>query len=475
MLRNLFAVVISTAVLLASCAENPVTGKRELMLISEEQELAIGRDVYPSALWGAEGGGGPLKDRALNAYLRDIVLKIHSLSHRPNLPVEFIIQNSSVPNAWAIPGYVVITRGLLAALGSEAEFAFVIGHEIGHVAARHSASQLTYGMLRQAGLVAAAVTLSREEHADILLEAGAIGSGLALLKYSRQQELEADSLGIRYMTLAGYDPEAAITAHKRLEKAANDYLLSLGKEPKAGRGIEELFSTHPRTEVRIEELRQIIQMNQTKGGRVEEERFLSMTRALRKTNEVYLNYYDPAERAYKQGALESADDLVRKAIALEEGQPSFWTLRGFIALKRNAYDSAREFFHKALGLDAEYQPALKGIGALNYITGRYQEAILSLRDAVSAFPEDIYSRYWLGMSLYKVNRCEEALRQLNMFAEARPRHTEIHGIIGQCYEAIGDVRSAYDEYIMQVKIAPDTEMGVFAAKRLKALRGLVPR
>lgn len=119
-----------------SCAVNPVTGKQQLMFFSEEGELELGKNYFPSAIWGSEGGGGEYKDEKLRAYLDGIVQKLHKNSHRPHLPCKFYIQNSSIPNAWALPGYVAITRGLLAELDNEAEFAFVMGHEIGHVSAR---------------------------------------------------------------------------------------------------------------------------------------------------------------------------------------------------------------------------------------------------------------------------------------------------------------------------------------------------
>jgi predicted Zn-dependent protease len=139
--------IVFISLSLISCAINPVTGQQELMLISESQEVTMGKEFYPNALWGDVGGGGEFKDEKLKANLKETVLKIHNVSHRPQLPVEFAIQNSSVPNAWAIPGYVVMTRGLLAALDNEAEFAFVMGHEMGHVSARHTAQHMTYGMV----------------------------------------------------------------------------------------------------------------------------------------------------------------------------------------------------------------------------------------------------------------------------------------------------------------------------------------
>ena len=150
----------------SGCATNPVTGQSELMLVTEQEEIKMGKDLYPNALWGAEGGGGEYKDERLKAYLGDVVNRIHKNSHRPNLPVSFAVQNSSVPNAWAIPGYVVMTRGLLAGLDNEAEFAFVMGHEMGHVSARHSARQVTNTILFQVGLEIAGIALSGTDYAD---------------------------------------------------------------------------------------------------------------------------------------------------------------------------------------------------------------------------------------------------------------------------------------------------------------------
>ncbi len=121
--------VLLALVAFARCAVNPVTGQHQLMLVSEQQEIQIGNQTYPNALWGGEGGGGEYKDEQLKQYLTQVVKRIHDVSHRPNLPFTFVVQNSSVPNAWAIPGHVAITRGLLAGLDNEAEFVFVMGHE----------------------------------------------------------------------------------------------------------------------------------------------------------------------------------------------------------------------------------------------------------------------------------------------------------------------------------------------------------
>jgi predicted Zn-dependent protease len=147
-------------------------------------------------------------------------MNIHRTSHRPNLPVSFAIQNSSVPNAWAIPGHVVITRGLLAGLDSEGEFVYVMGHEMGHVSARHSARHMTQSMMLGLTLGIAAAAVGDQDYGEALVGLGALGGQLLLLKYSRDDELEADRLGVLYMGRLGYDPRNSLSALRNLENVS---------------------------------------------------------------------------------------------------------------------------------------------------------------------------------------------------------------------------------------------------------------
>ncbi|MDI6729117.1 MAG: M48 family metalloprotease [Thermodesulfovibrionales bacterium] len=455
------------------CAINPVTGQRELMFVSESQEMEMGKELYPNALWGDLGGGGEYKDEKLKAYLKDIVIRIHSISHRPNLPVRFAIQNSSIPNAWAIPGYVVITRGLLAALDSEAEFTFVMGHEMGHVSARHSAKQITRGMLQQIGLGAAGIALGGKEYSDIALRLGSIGSSLLLLKYSRDNELEADRLGILYMSKLGYNPENAVSAHRNLEKISQEYMKSLGKNAEDKGFFEDLLSTHPRTSVRIEEIQHIINEMQpfaVTGDGANKEKFQTAVAGLKNTNKIYLEYYDKAVRAFGKNDIDEADHLASNAIKADGSQPAFHAIKGFIRLKRKDYHEAEKYFNTALNLDKDYEPALRGIGAIRYYKGEYSEGIGYLKRSISIFPQDVSAHYFLGMSYYKMRMYKTAIPHLNLFAEVQPRHPEIHGILGICYENINDLYSAYEEYVMQIRVNPTNEMGRHAASRVAVLR-----
>lgn len=480
MIRQISQILSAALVflLLVQCAVNPVTGEKELMLVSESQEISMGKEFYPSALWGDLGGGGEYKDEQLHAYLKDIVLRIHSASHRPNLPVDFAIQNSSVPNAWAIPGHVVITRGLLAGLESEAEFAFVMGHEMGHVAARHSARQMSYGMLQQVGLGAAGIALSGSDYASLAIGAGAIGSSLLLLKYSRDDELEADRLGIEYMAKLGYDPRNAISAHRNLEKISSEYLRSLGKESQERGFFEDLLSTHPRTSVRIDELQTMVYRMQSpkiSGDGAYKERYLTHTAGLRETNRIYLEYYDKAVAAYEKNKVNEADTLIEKAIVQDPQQPAFHTLKGFLLLKQKDYRMAKNSFQTAMNVGKEYAPAYRGMGIVYYSQNNYRESIDYLNWSLSLFPQDALSHYFLGMSYFKMNDCKSSIPHLKVFAEAQPEHNDIYGTLGICYEKIGDASSAYQAYARQVKVAPDNEMGKHAASRMPVLKRMLKK
>ncbi|HWR57979.1 MAG TPA: M48 family metalloprotease [Thermodesulfovibrionales bacterium] len=465
--------VLFAAQAMLGCAINPVTGKQELMFFSEEDEINFGNNLYPNALWGAEGGGGPYHDERLKAYLGGIVERTQRVSHRPNLPVSFEIQNSSVPNAWAIPGHVVITRGLLAALDNEAEFAFIMGHEMGHVSARHSARQMSEGILLGVGLAAAGLALGDTEGSDVILGLSAIGGSLLILKFSREDELEADRLGVLYMTRLGYDPGEAITAHKNLEKVSDAYLTSMGGDPHERNFFEELLSTHPRTQIRLNEVGQIIAStppSRKAGDGIGASYFRTMTADLRRVNSVYRDYYDKAVIAFRRGDLVECERYLNRAITAEKYQAPFYSLEGFVLLKRKDYYGAERYFNGALSLDRNHQPAIRGLGMIDYFRTNYGDAVRHLRLSLSLYPEDTGAHYFLGMSYYRTDRYREAIPHLSKVAESRPKHSKVHGVLGICYERENDLESAYKAYVKQVEIAPGNDMGGNARDRIRVLK-----
>jgi predicted Zn-dependent protease len=219
--------------LLAGCAVNPVTGQQELMLMSEQDERQMGIQTDKSVIEQY----GIYADGNLQSYIQSIGMPMAKTSHRPDLPWQFRVMDSPVVNAFAAPGgYVYITRGLLAATNNEAELAGVLGHEIGHVTARHSAQQYSKIMLANLGL-GVGVSLSGQygKALEPLLQTG---TGLLFLKFSRDDERESDVLGVEYASKAGYDAGQMASFFETLQAMRT-------LDDGGGDQLPEFLSTHP--------------------------------------------------------------------------------------------------------------------------------------------------------------------------------------------------------------------------------------
>ena len=223
--------IAGMALLLAliGCAVNPATGKRELSLMSTDQEVQIGHDGYPAVV--AEYG--LYDDPRLAAYVDSLGHKLAAVSHLPTLDWHFTLLDDPTVNAFAMPGgYIYITRGIMAHLGSEAQLAGVIGHEIGHVTARHAAKQMTQQQLAGVGLgVAGLFSTTVRQYGQVAQQA----LGLMMLKYSRDDETQADQLGVDYATKAGYDPREIPKTYEMLARVGAH----------AGQRLPSFLSTHP--------------------------------------------------------------------------------------------------------------------------------------------------------------------------------------------------------------------------------------
>lgn len=208
------------------CSRNPVTGKREIILMSKEQELAAGKESHPSIV----ASMGLYENQNLQAFINEKGKAMAAISHRPDLPYQFFIVDSPVVNAFAVPGgYVYFTRGIMAHFNNEAEFAGVLGHEIGHITARHSARQQTSQILGQVGAVAGMILLPEAG------EAIQQGVGSLMLSYSRDHETESDKIGVGYSSKIGYDAHQMADFFGTLKKLSDA----------SGHIIPTFQSTHP--------------------------------------------------------------------------------------------------------------------------------------------------------------------------------------------------------------------------------------
>lgn len=212
-----------------ACSVNPVTGKREIMFVGEDKEIAMGNEAHPSIM----AQFGSYSDPTLQNFIDTKGQEMAAISHRSHLNYTFNIVDSPILNAFAVPGgYVYFTRGIMAHFNNEAEFAGVLGHEIGHITARHSAQQQTKGTLAQIGLVGAVVLSPTLASMGQTLQQGL---GLLLLKYGRDMESQSDRLGVEYSTKVGYDSK----------HMANFFQTLARMREKSGQQIPEFQSSHP--------------------------------------------------------------------------------------------------------------------------------------------------------------------------------------------------------------------------------------
>jgi predicted Zn-dependent protease len=248
MKRVLIALVASLS--LVACATNPATGRTELNFYSEEEEINLGRQANDEIL--REFYVYDEKPE-LNELVDTIGRRIADQSPRPNLPWTFTLLDTPMVNAMALPGgYVYVTRGILERMNSEDELAGVIGHEVAHVAARHSTHSMSTASMAQIGVIAAAAILTEGRNFDEWATLGLLGAGLLFTKYNRQQETEADLLGTKYMASTGYNPIGSENMLQGLKR--------LGGTPNF---LERYFMDHPDPAKRVDDVRRQIATLQT--------------------------------------------------------------------------------------------------------------------------------------------------------------------------------------------------------------------
>jgi len=228
---GLFGLLLWTA----SCAVNPVSGQRELMLMSEDKEVQLGGQTDADVVRQF----GIYDDKGLNVYVNGLGQRMAKVSHRPHLAYHFKVLDVSVVNAFAVPGgYVYVTRGILASMNSEAELAGVMGHEIGHITARHSAEQISRAQLAQMGMAIGSI-VSPEFRA--LSGLAGMGAQMLFLKFSRDNERQADDLGVEYASKVGYDASQMANFFETLDRM---------NPHSDNSGLPGWFSTHPNPEDR---------------------------------------------------------------------------------------------------------------------------------------------------------------------------------------------------------------------------------
>jgi len=366
-------------ILLANCATNPVTGKRELSLISEESEISIGTEQY---LPSQQSQGGIYKvDPELTAYVNEVGQRVAAQSDR-QLPYEFVVLNNGVPNAWALPGgKIAINRGLLTKLENEAELAAVLGHEVVHSAAKHGAKSMQRNAIIQGAVMAAAIgaSASDSEYGNYIVGGAELGAKLIVTKYGRNAELESDFYGTNYMAQAGYDPEGAITLQEKF------VAFSEGRETS---WVDGLFASHPPSEERVlknAETAAGLKTTLTSDLDLGTERFQQKLAYIRSKEDAY-QIFDQARSLAANNKLDIALRTVNNAIGKESKDARFFGLRGDIYLEKRQYEEALAAYNKALELDDAYYEYYLGRGLVSARQGNRAAAKDDLEKSNALLP-----------------------------------------------------------------------------------------
>ena len=372
-MRKLTFVLALTFLFLTGCAVNPVTGKREFMMVSTAQEIEMGKQNYAPM---QQSQGGPYDvNPELSAYVQRVGNRVAAQSGVA-LPYQFVVLNNSVPNAWALPGgKIAINRGLLTELKSEAELAAVLGHEAVHAAARHTARQISRSQIMQVGVAATAIVTSDSDYGNLAAGGAALVAQMSLSKYGRSAELESDLYGMQYMSKAGYDPQGAVALQETFVRLS---------EGRRSDWISGLFASHPPSRERVQ-ANIATATSLPKGGEQGVEAFQAVMRKTMSTIPAY-KAYDEGRAALSEKKIDEALGLANKALGLYSEEAHFHALRGDVRLAADKYDMAITNYNRAITRRDSFFYYHLQRGIANKELGRTDSAVTDLNRSLELLP-----------------------------------------------------------------------------------------
>ncbi len=408
--RNfLYLTTTAAAGFVAGCAANPVTGESQLMLVSEGTEIRLDKENSPHQF---SADYGTLQDTALNNYVAGLGRKMAAVTHRPHMPYSFRGVNAAYVNAYAFPGgSIAATRGILLALDNEAQLAALMGHELGHVNARHTAERMSKGVLISAVVSSATAYVSSESKiwGQVAAGLGGIGAGMLLARYSRENERQADDLGMKYMTRAGYSPEGMV--------GLMGLLKSMSKHKPSA--IEMMFSTHPMSEERYRTAKKSAskKYKSMKKAALKRERYMDNTARLRRMKKAIYALQDGEQEMAKK-SLKSAEKYFSKAlrVAPRDYAGLLMMSKCLIASKQN--QKARSFIRKAKEVYPNEPQAYHLSGMTNLFTKRYGASVRDFSAYEKKLPGNPNTVFFKGLALEKMGRKNESAREYNRFLQS---------------------------------------------------------
>ncbi len=410
---------------LTGCAVNPVTGENQLMMVSRETEISMDQQQSPHQF---SSDFGTMQNNNINAYIAGVGNRLAVRTHRPDMPYSFRCVNATYVNAYAFPGgSIAVTRGILLKLSSEAELAALLGHELGHVNARHSAEQMSKASISSLliGGVSAVIGAKSAQLGQLAQQIGMVGQGALLARYSRANEREADALGNQYMVTAGYSTDGFVGLMALLNR------MNEGHSDAA----EMLFSTHPMSSERYETA---IAM----AGRE-----YAHTRTFPLYRERYMDTMAP---------LRAKEKLI---IALQEGD-------AFMAGKQ--YDRAQERYQQAVVMDGRDYAARVMLARCLLVQKNYTDAYTHAGVGHDIYPTEGQACHVAGFAALQLKKFDTALNYFNTYDRLLPGNPGTLFFKGYALEGMNQIQPAATQYAAYLGKVQQGDYAAHAYSRLKA-------
>ena len=414
---------LSAAGFMVGCATNPVTGKPQFMVVSEDQEIKIDKQNSP---YQFSSDYGPLQDTALNNYINQTGKTLAAKTHRPHMPYSFRGVNATYVNAYAFPGgSIAATRGILLDLENEAQLAALLGHELGHVNARHTAEQMSKSTLINlfVGGIATVVGTQNSGLGSLTSQLGMVGAGALLASYSRDNEREADALGLEYMVRAGYNANGFVGLMDMLRRTSK-------YKPSA---IELMFATHPMSDERY---RTAVKTVQTK---------------YRSSQSFPL---------YRERYMDHTAKLRKMKLTIEALQ------KGETLMAKEKYDEAEIHFSKALRQTSDDYAGLVMMSKCQLAQKHYDKARSYAEKAKTVYPQEGQAYYLSGFAKINQKDYTSAYEEFNYYEKLLPGNPNIIFFKGLSLEGMERVKESANEYYNYLQIVNQGEKAKYAYQRL---------
>ncbi|MCC6472422.1 MAG: M48 family metalloprotease [Burkholderiales bacterium] len=393
---------------LSGCAAHPVTGRQMLVGLSEEQELGLDRQRSPHQI---SRDFGATRDPGLNRYAAEVGSSLSSRSHRPAVPYSFRVVNANYINAYAFPGgTIAATRGILLEMQSEAEFAALMGHEIGHVNARHSAQSAGQGLLAQIAVAGVAIAAGASErsaaYAPLIQIAGTVGASALLASYSRENEREADGLGMEYMTRAGYSPDGMVGLMGVLVRQSRH---------KPGM-LDTMFSSHPVSSERLASMQADAAGRYAgfRAGGLGRERYMDRTAGLRSLKPA-IEEQQKGERLMARKSLGEAEAHFAAALQAAPDDYTGLCLMARCQVAQRRYERARVYAAQARQIYPGEPQAMQLSGVARMALKDYPAAYQEFDAYERALPGDANAAFLKGVSLEAMQNRPAAAREYQRY------------------------------------------------------------